>query len=170
MMSAAAESPSGRASAEFTEYKRLSSKKLSVWAFPIRSFNTLMDLARVASGRTLFPGRPTIEKVTAPHAQNPNLHGQDGVFTVVVSDLADGPRGPVDRTTFDDAVGRAVADLEKDLSIPQLFYKVTLPWSEAGEVLNLLRIEGVSAATMFPGYKGVAVAMQEEWRAASHID
>lgn len=100
-----------------------------------------------------------IEIVTLPRAGNRNLHAQDGLFTVhripLVSD--DLPYA----CPLDEAV--AEADLEGGWpsSFGEKMRLLTLPASEARNVLRKLALEGVSAASLFPGYDGVVKAMWE---------
>jgi hypothetical protein len=39
---------------------------------------------------------------------------------------------------------------------------ITLPIAETGKLLRLLHHEGISAATLFPGYQGVADSLAEK--------
>ena len=43
-----------------------------------------------------------------------------------------------------------------------IFYRITLPWVEAGSVMDLLSQEGISAATIYPGFKGVGDTLKDE--------
>jgi hypothetical protein len=42
--------------------------------------------------------------VTAPHADNPNLHAQDGLFTIEIQNLENKLNKPVDRRPLDQIV------------------------------------------------------------------
>jgi len=43
-----------------------------------------------------------------------------------------------------------------------LFYRIRLPWYRASHLMWRLQQEGVNSATVYPGYKGVVQALQEE--------
>jgi hypothetical protein len=45
--------------------------------------------------------------------------------------------------------------------VNSILQKLTLPASEARSLMARLAYEGVSAATVFPGYSGVVEAIQE---------
>ncbi len=100
-----------------------------------------------------------IEVVTLPRAGNRNLHAQDGLFTVhriplVADDL---PYAcPLDEAVLE-------AELEGGWSSAQgeKMRLLTLPASEARSMLRKLSLEGVSAASIFPGCDGVVKAMWE---------
>ena len=93
--------------------------------------------------------------VNAPAAMIPNLAAQKGVFTLCESGARMEPASPVDRTPL-------------DLITPELFgktarplFSLVCPIREAGKVLYLLTLEGISAATVYPGYRGIAKAIEE---------
>lgn len=89
-----------------------------------------------------------VELVRAPHAGNPNLHAQNGIFTILRTQLlgADEEEPPLplwDAENFDVSA-------------------LTLPWGEAPALLYLLSHLGVSAASVFPGFAGVVESLDEE--------
>jgi hypothetical protein len=95
---------------------------------------------------------PEISIVHAPQASNPNLAAQAGFF--VLDRLADG--SPLEKRI------EALSKATKGIGIQEtILYKLTLPISEAPKLLRILYYEGVSAATIFPGYSGVAEALWE---------
>jgi len=122
--------------------------RLAVWTFWVDAFQTKSDISRRAS-RPVWAGF-----VTSPRAKNANLHAQAGVFTMTYE-----PRmldADIDRRPLD----RYLAEVFID-DFPIMFQRVSIPVSEAGRLLWLVAAEGVTAATLFPGYQGVAMALDE---------
>lgn len=101
--------------------------------------------------------RPVIDQrlilfFEAPHATNPNLRAQEGLFTWL-QPHEDPPRSQnYVHLTIEDAVR---------LDGAARLRRLTLPVSEAPKLLRLLSYEGVDGARMFPGADGVARAMKE---------
>jgi hypothetical protein len=90
------------------------------------------------------------------------LHAQDGVFTLynIQGDL---------KSIIDPDELRLEKIVEKCIKsrgdiTEELFHRIRLPWRCAKHLLELLAKEGVSAATIFPGYRGVVKAMKEQNR------
>jgi hypothetical protein len=122
-------------------------KALSVWAFHAFSLSLQERLSALAKQNF------RVSLVTAPRSTNPNLHAQKGAFTLIVR------RG----ASADDLVDRTPLDvLADELKPPLVLFQFTLPISEAPSLLRLLALEGISAATIFPGYGGVVKALREE--------
>ena len=106
--------------------------------------------------------------VTAPTASNPNLAAQQGLFTrcggeeagnFAVDDLIQRGAEAGKRRQYRpfDAEGGTDPNV-----IPRpLMRRLTLPRREAPKLLRLLAYEGVTGATMYPGFGGVARAMRE---------
>ena len=86
--------------------------------------------------------------VTAPQATNPNLSAQAGFFTL-------------DRLNRGVPLEKLLNRLSRKNVLGTLLYKLTLPKSEAPKLLGILADEGVSAASVFPGYGGVAESIFE---------
>jgi FRG domain len=95
-----------------------------------------------------------VQIVTSPQASNPNLSAQAGLFTL-------------DQRAFE------ITDFAKRFSPPEKadarlnglcpgLVKMTLPIAQCAKLLRLLGYEGCSASAVFPGYQGVADAMEEE--------
>jgi FRG domain len=107
-----------------------------------------------------FPGnaaKMAVYVVTAPRASNPNLHAQGGIFTtenLVRKEL----RKLVTLRPVDKIVSEQWLKLNHNQSVMAHF---TLPSTEAGKLLRLLHYEGISAATLFPGYQGAADSLAE---------
>jgi hypothetical protein len=124
---------------------------LSVWAYSLLA----RDIDRTLSN--VFVPDERIVIVTAPTAGNPNLHAQQGIFTLYRPTLIE-PESAVDRRSLDELV--------EERKTSQLMLQFTLPIEQAPVLLRLLANEGASGATLFPGFGGVAAGMREEryWR------
>lgn len=118
---------------------------LSVWAFHALSTEFQNQLAVLApSDRVVM--------VTAPRSTNSNLNAQKGVFTLIVKRDTD-PKAPVDRSPMN-VIGEG-------LTPPLRLLHFTLPIEESPRLLRMLALEGVNAATLFPGYGGVVAALKK---------
>lgn len=134
--------------------------RLAVWAF---AYGSLAALFARSSGYD-FPDVPVLT-ISVPHAQNPNLHAQDGLFTLVrrtTKEIAPEPNGKVDRSTLDQAVTVLVEREFSSYRRATFFRKFTLPWNQASRLLWCLSKSGIDAATLFPGFDGVVRALEEE--------
>ena len=131
--------------------KAVKQKKISVWVF---KYDRYCSEIRDSNGTS-----EPIAKVTAPHAQNQNLHAQDGFFTLHLTSLKEKMGEPVERLHLDEIVQRS---LTSSREISPVFYRVRLPWLDVNQLMWFLAKEGVSAATIYPGYRGVVMAMKEE--------
>lgn len=109
---------------------------------------------------------PAVLLVTAPRAGNPNLHAQAGVFTLDARPIQ--PKGTPQQEPLDEFMDSAVtAAAGKDAAVSGLFPVMrcfTLPSKEAPELLRLVALERVDAASLFPGFKGVVDALKERRR------
>ena len=96
--------------------------------------------------------------VNPPRAANANLLAQNGTFTVHAHTMA--ADAPPLATPLDEVVGSIHAQTRA--SYPNLNFvgppmrHLTLPISEARNLLRILHQEDVTAAKLFPGYGGVA--------------
>jgi hypothetical protein len=127
---------------------------LGVWAYSLVAGRIGRELPSV------FTPEERLVVVTAPAAGNPNLYAQQGVFTLYRPVLVE-PAEPVDRRPLDVIVAERHS--------AQVLIHFTLRIDQAPALLRLLAKEGVSGATLFPGYAGVVPGMQEErfWRTGS---
>jgi hypothetical protein len=147
------------------ERKRLKKgKKLTVWAFQFDRWAALFDREMAAFFHQPAPPDLPAIKVTAPRAHNPNLHAQDGLFTLQFQNLKNKLGKPVDSRPIDQLVGKFLRDHQPEFADGTFFYRIRLPWKHADHLLWRLHQEGLSAATIYPGYKGVVLAMQEAAR------
>ena len=100
--------------------------------------------------------------VSAPTATNPNLAAQAGAFTLVYDpQQSQGMDGPVGETV------RNIDDVLRDQQAlfsgqGPVMFKFTIPESEIPRLLHLLAEHRVHAGTIYPGFAGVACAMEEE--------
>jgi len=90
-----------------------------------------------------------LKLVTAPTAGNQNLRAQEGVFTLL--EWLGGPETPIPQTTIDDLV----RSLRGNGVSFTLLHRFVVPVRDAEMLLNLLRADGVSASSVWPGYAGV---------------
>jgi hypothetical protein len=99
--------------------------------------------------------------ITPPHAGNPNLHAQEGVFTLNYPQK--GYNEKVQRDSADEILTRLLTpeDTSSFLKEHPFMFHFTLPSSEAGKVLWYLDKTGVNAAKLFPGYDGAVRAIKE---------
>ncbi len=98
--------------------------------------------------------------VTAPRASNPNLHAQGGVFTTqMLSAKMIKPGVKLSVDGVDQHVKNRWPSCAPH-SVPAMCH-YTLPSSEAGHLLRLLYQDGISAATVYPGYQGAADSLKE---------
>lgn len=130
--------------------------RIAVWAMS----TTLTDFASFVSkykvdGARQFP----VSLITSPAATNPNLRAQEGVFTLFQANSSD--KTPlVDRRPLE---VQACEEMSQPKSLAfTAFTKLTLPATEAGKLLWILASFGVSAASLFPSFQGVAWAVREE--------
>jgi len=91
--------------------------------------------------------------VHAPRASNANLHAQSGLFTICKGQ--DPALEPLD-SLFKTCYPEAEEPIEQTL-----FVRLRLPQTQAGSLLRYLSYEGVTGATMFPGYDGAVKALRE---------
>ena len=108
---------------------------------------------------TAFPGNSnmSIYIVTAPHASNPNRHAQGGIFT---TEMLTGTAYP--KPVNCKPVNILIEEEWKALHCTEpVMGHLKLPCYEANKLLRLLNQEGINAATIYPGYKGVADSLTE---------
>jgi hypothetical protein len=103
----------------------------------------------------------------SPGAQNPNLRAQSGVFTAVRGLFPkdappfNEPDTPPDTLPLDARLTEIVGSTH--VKEPAMI-RLRLPVKETGKLLRLLHMRRITAATLFPGYDGVATAMNnEQW-------
>jgi hypothetical protein len=123
---------------------------LAVWAFEVFASVQL----RRSTNSTEIPG-----VVSAPHASNPNLHAQSGVFTA--QSVGSMKAGEVTTSTPVDQIIRQLSSSPHISPAPVMFH-FTVPACEAKKILWLLAKEGVTTARLFPGYGGIIRSLEEE--------
>ncbi|MFA7062219.1 MAG: FRG domain-containing protein [Pedobacter sp.] len=123
---------------------------MSVWAL---NLDWIMRKAFPSDSK----GKMAVYVVSAPRATNPNLHAQGGIFTTGIL-TKDELHNGVTIEPVDAIVEKRWNSLRCNDPVMGHF---TLPCSEARKLLRLLNREGINAATIYPGYKGVAEALAE---------
>ncbi len=91
--------------------------------------------------------------VRAPAALIPNLAAQKGLFTVYDSGEKLEMDSPTERVSME--------CVSSKLFTPPILCALVCPVREARKVLYLLAYHGISAATVYPGYKGVVTSIEE---------
>ncbi len=127
----------------------LGEKTICIWALNKKLLETHHMLLE-----THHTGNPYLRTVTAPRFSNPNLHAQAGLFTVDGNPLR---RVPLDRIISEQIIN----DKHFGPIIAHFIAKIELPYTHARLLLRLLADEAVSAASVYPGYQGVAMAIAE---------
>lgn len=97
-----------------------------------------------------------IELVLLPGANNRRLGAQRGLFTLI-RDRAGRGAPPTVMSVAD-----ALESPHEDITKPKPLWKLTLPCTEAVHLLYLCHLNGVDAATVYPGVEGAARATLEE--------
>jgi FRG domain len=127
-----------------------------VWAFDAAQSSASMP----DDEDTTQLSRPSgiVEVVTTPYANNRNLAAQRGIHLLYRSPKTLKAMEIVQRNPLDDVLQHVHATV---IDYTNALYKFTLPATEAGQLLRLVAKYGVTGATMFPGFDGVARAMRE---------
>jgi hypothetical protein len=99
-----------------------------------------------------------VHLITAPRASNPNLHAQDGVFTLYRSDVSEAGGHPDRR----DLTEQVMESLGTSSFRKPLFVEFTLSAKLAWDAMVLLSRMGVDSARLFPGYDGVVKCVYEQ--------
>lgn len=130
------------------------SRQLAVWAL-----NETVVRSGTGARSSGPKGVVRVYFVTAPRAANPNLHAQDGLFTLCLPGGGfPSPRAAVDRRPLDDIL--APPDDQPGPDQP-LFVRFTLPSGEAGHLLWYLNKVSANAARLFPSFDGAARTIRE---------
>lgn len=131
--------------AEGAARRRPRSGQLAIWVCTLHENRRSVKQAR------------SLEIVAPSTAFNPNLRAQRGCLMLwrkgaKAEDFLPGKGLEVILSEEADRAGSAG---------PPILYKVTLPQSEAGPLLQLLSLHEVDGATLFPGFDGVARVVRE---------
>jgi hypothetical protein len=125
----------------------LDPSELAVWVLDLAEFHAIRA-ARTPDADARWRAFP-FWLVTAPGYSNLNLAAQRGCFTLYDPTVSSSEiHRPLDIRPLDEVYGTIV--------------KLTLPVEEAPRLLWLLDRDGVTAASLFPGYGGVVRALKEE--------
>ena len=122
---------------------------LVVWSFYFPAFEKQSRYS---------PGDYMIRSVTASSATNTNLRAQQGVFTLVSSDVSGERNGKY--LPFDEILSKTYH--KKDAKLR----KFTLPVSQANDLLRLLEKLGITPSAIYPGYQSIVtdIKMKESLR------
>ncbi len=126
-------------------------KRLAVWAFDSGAV-----FSQLGTSGPYDWLRDRLRLLTAPAADIPNLLAQQGLF-MLLRDRKFRPSDQFHPQPYDEVI---LENVWFDM-VGRIFYKFTLPTSEAPELLRLLAALGVDASTVYPGYDGVARALRE---------
>jgi len=122
--------------------------ELAVWVLNASALRRWRDMRD--------PETDGIRIVTTARARNSNLHAQAGLFTVC--EYVGDELQPVDRL-----VSSSLANDPRcaDLRAAEIFSKFVLPREQSERLLRRVHLDGVTAATIFPGYRGAARQVAE---------
>jgi len=141
-----------RATHSDTEAHQFNSEnRLAVWAVNTTHLHEIQLKTDDGDQR-----RVPIEIVQAPQATNRNLAAQAGFFTL--DRLATSEVHLEDRLSN---IMRKNREYLQEHEIKTILYKITLPYFQAPALLRRLATEGISAASIYPGYDGVLKSLQE---------
>lgn len=155
------------ASASAASEENKKERNIAVWAINTALLRTIYpdDLA-------YFPDR--IRIIDAPRSICPTLAAQQGIFTVMERRVSKATEIftvlPIEVAIHNRLNYIITADqiteyteLEKSIQDSKPFLvKYTIDKSHAGTILRLLAYEGISPATLFPGYQGITNSIHEE--------
>jgi hypothetical protein len=123
---------------------------MAVWGIP----RNVLEVAAHTHRRA--KNKDEVVLVTAPAYGNRNLYAQEGLFTLVRSRGAN-PAGTISRRFVNKALERSLRKLPADRRAA----RVQLSIYHATDLLPLLALHGVTAASIRPGYDGVTRAIDE---------
>lgn len=101
---------------------------------------------------------PDLHLVSAPRADNPNLHLQSGLFTLLRPEVK--PDAVVDPSIFDLEAYCSAAPSRAADDQPVLI-RLSLAAHQAGRLLSLLRDDFIQATTVYAGFEGAARSVNE---------
>jgi hypothetical protein len=124
---------------------RKGSADICVWAFSI-VHSELQELLTNPADRKLH-------LVSAPASDNQNLRAQRWVG-LLYRHIGVSMQEPLTHRSYDELA-------DDGFGTDSTFYKLTLPATEAGELLRLLAVLDIDASTVFPGFGGAARVVGE---------
>jgi hypothetical protein len=131
-----------------------SSTRICVWEMDQSRFVLINDLARNIGSRFDSGEIVPVEIFSVPRAANPNAHAQSGWFSVVREEF--NQAGPIDRLPLDFAIAKAIDGIETPV-----FLKYTLPHNQVRRLMWLLAVHNIKATSVYPDYRGAALAACE---------
>ena len=126
-----------------------------MWAVDISLFEVNEILLSDKAAIQCFP----VQYVTTPWAGNANARAQRAVFLAYRQFEIDSTK-EFDFRSYDDLL---VTNLVEGLQGSPLLYRLTLPKTEAPELLRLLAFQGYDGATIFPGLDGAVKSISESY-------
>ena len=137
----------------YHSWKKSPEKFFVIWGLDVA--NVKIRLARQSSPKTdsLPHPKAKLRIVRAPAALIPNLAAQKRLFTVYESGEKLEMDAPTERGSMECVSAK--------LFTSPLLSALVCPVREARKVLYLLAYHGISAATVYPGYKGVVTSIEE---------
>lgn len=137
------------------------SGRISVWALELTHLNEWYYQRAIVKFEHLAPR--LVDIVTAPRAGNQNLHAQSGVFTLFNHDSFQAAE-KTDRRSLDEFLAEHEEELIGAKFNHPVLHHFTLASSECRALLHILEREGVTPATLFPGFDGVAEDIEQSAR------
>jgi FRG domain len=128
---------------------------LAVWAVP----KVLFEVNEVMIGDRSIIERLPIQFVSTPWADNGNARAQRAVF-LAYRQFNIEPKKDFELRSYDDLL---LSSLYEGATEGPCLYCLTLPKSEAPELLRLLAVQGYDGATMFPGLDGAVKSLSEQF-------
>jgi hypothetical protein len=143
--------------------EKVDDNRICVWVFNWEPVNHVMENSRTV-------GR--VEIITVPASSNRNLHAQRGVFTLIEELTFNSEYIPtvdyLSAVPLDVVVGSFYPPLPAGFQAPLTC--VTLPSDKSPHVLFCLAHLGVTAASIFPGFNGIARAVKERQLYPHEVD
>ncbi|HZZ73442.1 MAG TPA: FRG domain-containing protein [Pirellulales bacterium] len=122
----------------------------TIWAFNTKG-----------ADRLTMRNAPDLHVLTVRRAINPNLHAQEGVFTLQEGGLNLGIRTPFATWPIEDVI----LNVNESDCYPKnhnFLIRINFPRVCGPEIRWLLERLGITAARLFPGHRGAAVAVEEK--------
>ena len=128
-------------------------EEMAVWAYRAELHEDVPEAARAVATR--------VKLVKSPYGANVNLAAQRGVHLLYEPE-SNAPTATLNVHCIHNALATIHRAYRDEYQIDTLVQFV-VPASEAREVINLLRREDVTAASIYPGFDGAAAAVREEF-------
>lgn len=127
-----------------------------IWGLDVSSVKIRLAQQSSSKPDALPHPKAKLRIVRAPAALIPNLAAQKGLFTIYESGEKLEMDSPTERISMECVSTKLFTD-----PMSRMLYALVCPVREARKVLYLLAYHGISAATVYPGYKGVVTSIEE---------